>query len=360
MLIPMNIRKIEYFHVESLRKEPFVIATGSSSLAHNIIVKVKTDDATGIGNACPNSVTGETKESIISAIKTLSNSLVGEDALDVDWINFRMDSTLQENPAAKAGIDIALWDLKGKVEGVPVHRMMGESKKMMMTDMTIGIMSEDRAVKRAIRYKEKGFKALKVKIGLDKEQDVERIKAVRGAVGDDMIIRVDANQGYDVKSAIKVIDEIAPFDIEQIEQPVKWDDLDGLKEVKKNSSIPVTADESVKTREDALKVIKGKAAHNINIKLMKCGGITRALEINTVAQEGGLKTMVGCMGENRVSIAAGLHFALSQENVEYADLDSFFSLVDDKTDGGFVFKEGYLLPFDKSGFGVEVETDQDK
>jgi len=356
MLIPMNIRKIDYFHVQSVRKEPFIIATGSSSLAHNIIVKVKTDDAVGIGNACPNSVTGETKESIISALKTLSRSLVREDALDVDWLNFRMDSTIQENPAAKAGIDIALWDLKGKIEEVQVCKLLGDERKQrMLTDMTLGIMAKDRAVKRATRYKEEGFRALKVKIGLDPKRDVEIIKAIRETVGEDIIIRVDANQGYDVETAIQVIEKIAPYKIEQIEQPVKWDDLDGLREVKENSSIPITADEAVKTSEDARKVVKGKCADNINIKLMKCGGITRALEINQIAQEGGMNTMIGCMGENRISIAAGLHFALSKDNVKYADLDSHFSLIDDKTEGGFSFKEGYLVPFDVSGFGVEVE-----
>lgn len=352
----MNIRKIEYFHVQSVRKEPFIIATGSSSLAHNILVKVKTDDAMGIGNACPNSVTGETKETIISALKVLSRPLVGEDAREIEWINDEMDSIIKGNPAAKAGIDMALWDLKGKVEGVPVYTMIGEKKGKILTDMTIGIMSKEDAVKRAVKYKEEGFLALKVKIGLDPKRDEDRIKAVRDAVGEDLVIRVDANQGYDVNTAIEVIKKIEPCKIEQIEQPVKWDDLDGLREVKENSSIPITADEAVKTSTDALKVVEGKCAHNINIKLMKCGGITKAMEINRIAQDDELKTMIGCMGENRVSIAAGLHFALSQENVRYADLDSHFSLIDDKTYGGFSFKEGYLVPLEEPGFGVDAET----
>ena len=107
MLNLMNIRKIEYFHVQSVRKEPFIIATGSSSLAHNILVKVKTNDVIGIGNACPNSVTGETKESIISTLKILSRSLVGEDAREIEWINDEMDAVVKKNPSAKAGIDLS-------------------------------------------------------------------------------------------------------------------------------------------------------------------------------------------------------------------------------------------------------------
>ena len=170
-----------------------------------------------------------------------------------------------------------------------------------------------------------------------------------------MIIRVDANQGYDVKTAIEVITAIEPYDIEQIEQPVKWDDLDGLAEVKRHSSIPITADEAVKTKEDARKVVENECADKINIKLMKCGGMTKALEINRIAEKNGLETMIGCMSENRISIAAGLHFALAQENVLYADLDSHFSLIDDKTDGGFSFEDGHLVPMERAGFGVDVK-----
>lgn len=355
MLIQMIIKKIEYFHVRCQRKEPFVIATGSSNVANNVIVKVVADEGIGIGNACPNSVTMETTESILKALKILSDELVGEDAGEINWINERMDSLAENNPSAKVGIDIALYDLKGKVKGQPVYKLLGKKKEKVLTDMTIGIMDKDEAVERAIRYKEEGFKALKIKIGLDMEKDIDRIRAVRETVGEDMIIRVDANQGYDVGSAIEVVEAIEPYNIEQIEQPVIWDDLEGLREVRRHSSIPITADEAVKTKEDALKVVEKNCADKINIKLMKCGGLTKALEINRVAEGNGLETMIGCMSENRISIAAGLHFALSQENVRYADLDSHFTLLDDMTKGGFTFEDGYLVPLDRAGFGVDAD-----
>jgi len=352
----MKIKKIEYFHIQCKRKEPFVIATGSSNVAHNIIVKVITDEGIGIGNACPNSVTKETHETILMAMKIFSDELVGEDAGDIVEINSKMDSLLEKNPSAKAGVDIALYDLKGKIEGQPVYKMLGKNKDKMLTDMTIGIMSLEDAVEHAVLYKNEGFKALKIKIGLNKDKDIERVKAVREAVGENIIIRVDANQGYDVKTAIEVIKRIEPFNIEQVEQPVIWDDLGGLKEVKIQSTIPITADEAVKTIEDAMRVIEYGAANKINIKLMKCGGVTKALEINRIAEKNGLETMIGCMSENRISVAAGLHFALSQENVKYADLDSHFSLINDRTRGGFSFEEGYLFPLEKAGFGVDVEV----
>jgi o-succinylbenzoate synthase len=352
----MKIKNIEYVHVQCPRKEPFVIATGSSNFAHNIILKVETDEGFGIGNSCPNSVTKETSESILRALKTLSEKLEGEDAQEPKYIVERMDSIIGGNPSAKAGIDIALYDLKGKSEGEPVYKMLGEKKDKMLTDMTIGIMSKEEAVEHALRYKNQDFKALKIKIGLDKEKDIERIKAVRKAVGEDLIIRVDANQGYDVKTAIELIKNIEPYNIEQVEQPVKWDDLEGLAQVRRNSKIPITADEAVKTKEDAQKIIENDCADKINIKLMKCGGLTKAFEINRIAEENGLETMIGCMSENRISIAAGLHFALSQENVRFADLDSHFSLLEDKTSGGFTFEDGYLMPLVKAGLGIETEV----
>jgi o-succinylbenzoate synthase len=351
----MKIKCIENFHVQCPRKEPFVIATGSSNVANNVIVKVVAGEGIGIGNACPNSVTKETTESIQDALKILSKELVGQSAEDIPEINQRMDILMGKNPSAKAGIDMALYDLKGKIEGMPVYKILGINKDRILTDMTIGIMGKEETVEHALEYQKYGFKALKIKIGLDKKMDVGRIRAVREAVGEDMIVRVDANQGYDGEGAIEVVEALEPYDIEQIEQPVKWDDLEGLRKVKEYSQIPITADEAVKTRDDVFKIIEKKCADKIDIKLMKCGGLTKALEINRVAEENGLETMIGCMSENRISIAAGLHFALSQENVLYADLDSHFTLLDDKISGGFSFVDGYLMPLDKAGLGVKVD-----
>jgi o-succinylbenzoate synthase len=351
----MKIKQIEYLHIESKRKEPFIIATGTSNIAHNIIVKVITDEGLGLGNSCPNSVTGETHETIQMALKIFSDELAGDDAEDIKFINNKMDEILEKNPSAKAGIDLALYDLMGKKNDMPVFEIFGRDKDKILTDMTIGIMGTKEAVDHAIHYKNQGFRALKLKIGLDMNEDIKRIGKIRKAVGEDMIIRVDANQGYDVKTAIEVFSEIEPCNIEQVEQPVKWDDLVGLREVKENSQIPITADEAVKTIDDAKMVIEDECTHNINIKLMKCGGITNALEINKLAQENGIKTMIGCMSENRISISAGLHFALSQKNVKYADLDSHFSLIEDKTHGGFSFENGFLIPTKDPGFGIELD-----
>jgi o-succinylbenzoate synthase len=354
MIRGMKIRKIEYKLIESQRKEPFVIATGSSNIARNIIVKIITDEGMGIGNACPNSVTGETHETIQMACKLFADKLVDEDPEDIEGINNKMDDILERNPSAKAGVDIALYDLMAKKSGQPVFEIFGKKKDKILTDMTIGIMGTKDAVEHAVHYREQGFKALKIKIGLDHVEDIKRIGMIREAVGEDVIIRVDANQGYDVKTAIEVLSKIEPFNIEQVEQPVKWDDIWGLKEVKENSTIPITADEAVKTIEDAKMIIESGCADNINIKLMKCGGLTKALEINRIASENGIPTMIGCMGENKISIAAGVHFAISQENVKYADLDSHFSFIDENIKGGFSFEVGFLVPKKVPGLGIEM------
>jgi o-succinylbenzoate synthase len=354
MIRQMRIRKIDYQLVESQRREPFIIATGSSNIARNVIVKIFSDEYVGIGNACPNSVTGETHETIQMALKKFAYELVGRDVEDIESVVSKMDEILERNPSAKAGVDIALHDLMGKKNGKPVLEILGKKKDKILTDMTIGIMGIKEAVDHAIHYKEQGFRALKIKIGLDLDEDINRITMIREAVGEGMIIRVDANQGYDVKTALEVLYNIEPCDIEQVEQPVKWDDIRGLKEVKDNCPIPITADEAVKTIEDARMIVENGCADNINIKLMKCGGLTKALKINRIAQENGIPTMIGCMAENRISIAAGLHFALSQDNVKFADLDSHFSLIDDRTKGGFSFEDGFLIPNNGPGLGIEL------
>jgi len=350
----MIIKKIEFYPLALERKKRFVIATGSSKIAHNIAVKVVTDDLIGWGNACPSRVTDEDSESVQKALKLFSKRLIGEDATRINKIHSKMDALLSKNPSAKAGIDIALYDLLAKRAHLPLYKLLGGHKKKMLTDMTIGIDDAEVMVKRAIQYKKEGFKALKIKIGLDVEEDIEKLREIRKAVGDDIKIWVDVNQGYDENKTIDFIKRIRHLNIEFIEQPVKSDDLTSLGNITKKSPIPIMVDESVKSPEDCLKIVRNRYANLLNIKLMKCGGINPAIKINNIAERGGLKVMLGCMGESLISIAAALHFALSQKNVIYGDLDSHFTLKKDVAKG-ITFKNGYLSTSDKDGLGIEVD-----
>lgn len=351
----MIIKKIGWHHVKSERREPFVIATGATNEAENVIIEVHSEEHIGIGNACPNTVTGETAETIQNASKLLSEKLIGEDLPSVHRAVKIMDEALVGNPAAKAGIDIALYDLFGKCENKPTFKMLGQARDKMLTDITIGIMGLDATVEHAVLYKKEGFKAIKVKVGLNPMEDVLRLSAVREAVGSDILIRVDANQGFDVQAAINFIKQIEPLNIELVEQPVRYEDLAGLGMITRVTDTPIMADEAVKTPEDAFNITKSRFADLVNIKLMKCGGIAKSMGINTICESERIRTMIGCMGENRASITAALHFALALENVRYADLDSHFTLLNDNVSGGFTFEDGFLMPLEKPGFGIEVE-----
>ena len=338
----MKIKKIEALHVELERKKPFVIATGTSDRYSGIIIKLYTDtDIVGIGEASPSRVvTGETPETIIAVVREIEKKIHGLDVYEYEIIRERM-GTINGNSAAKAGIEIALFDALGKEAGLPVAKMLGLYRKSIATSITIGIEPVEDTLADAERLLGEGAKILKVKIGLDWKEDVLRLRKIREKYGYNFKIRVDANQGYTVKNAIKVCRLIEDLDIEFIEQPVKWNDLRGLAEVRKSSPIPVMADESIHSVQDLLRAAELNACDMINIKLMKCGGIREACLLARVAEESGMQCMIGCMSETRVGISAGTHTALGAKNIAYADLDGHLDLNGDIVkEGGVVTKNG--------------------
>lgn len=355
-----TIRSVDVFPTLLHLREPFRIAYEVEEDAWNLIVRVTTADGqVGWGNACPDpEVTGETPASVIKALKKLTPRVEGEDAHRVNRVNYIMEEVVGGNLTAKAGINLALYDILGKEAGMPTTKLLGGFKDRIQTSISIGILPLEETVGKAREYQAKGFKVLKLKCGLDPEEDIRRAIAVREAVGRDILLRLDANQGYDVATTLRVVDaleNIHGVDIELVEQPTPAGELQQLKEVTGASSVPIMADESVQSIMDTFVVTAGQMADLINIKLMKTGGITGALRVNAVAQAGGINVMVGCMSESIVSIAAGLHFACSQRNIVYADLDSHFDFDRDVAKGGAHFDEGYLYPLDKPGFGLEVD-----
>jgi len=338
------------------RTNTFTIATGSSDVEENVIAKVVAGDEFGIGSGSPSKVTQETLQSIETFLSATPKKLIGTDETDLLKLHQRLDSIALGNTAAKAAIDIAIFDLLSKRAGKPLFEYLGGSRDRMMTDITISIAPKEVTVKKALLHFKAGFRALKLKVGLDLEGDIQRVAAVREAVGPRVEVRIDANQGYTVEQAIKFSEAMVPYDVAVIEQPVPADDYKGLKAVTEASSIPIMADECVKSVLDARKVAREGDADMINIKLMKSAGISDAVMINRLAGSTDMNTMVGCMGEIQASIAAGLHFALSSENVKFADLDSHFSIVGDPS-SGLAFSDGYLIASDRPGLGVTTPLD---
>lgn len=357
-----DIRSVELFPVCLKLREPFRIAYQVEEEAWNILVKVTTADGqVGWGNSCPDpEVTGETPRSVVQTLERLIPRVVGEDAVRIHRLSYIVDEAIQGNNTAKAGLNLALYDILGKEADISAVRFLGGFKDRIATSLTIGILPLEETVEKSKEAVRKGFRILKLKCGLDAEEDVRRAIAVRAAVGRQVLLRLDANQGYDVKTTLKVVDELENIhgvDIELVEQPTPAGALAELKEVTGLSSVPIMADESVQSILDTFVVTAGQMADLINIKLMKTGGITSAIRVNAVAMAGGIPAMVGCMSESLVSVAAGTHFACSQRNVQYADLDSHFDYDKDVAKGGVSFEDGYLYPVERPGFGLEVDEE---
>jgi o-succinylbenzoate synthase len=355
----VGIKQIEVYAVTLRYREPFRIAPSISTETHNVIVKIVTDyEVVGWGESSPSKrVTGESAETVIEALDKLAPKLVGTCPLRIEQNIERMDLLVEGNPAAKASVDMALYDILGKTGRKPLFMLMGGYRSEVMTDITLGIKSPKEMAKDALIAVQKGFKALKVKVGTNPSEDVERVKMVHEAVGSDVELRVDANQGWTPKEAMDVLTEIAKCDVEFVEQPVSAEDVRGLASVRKHSSIPVMADESVHSPADALRLIQAEAVDMINIKLMKSGGIHKARKIAEVAEAAGVPCMIGCMSESELGITAAVHLAAAIRNIRYADLDSDL-LLRDKLVKNTLKVENSVRPLSSlPGLGVK-EIDQ--
>ncbi len=350
----MRVDLIEYATLEIPRKERFTIARGSSDVAENLFVSVHSGGVVGSGSGAPSEVTKETLLTMKEAMKTIMHGLTGFDFRTPREVVDRVDRVLPGNPSAKAAFDIAIHDLAARIAGKPLYAYLGGSRDRMLTDMTIGIMPTPDAVERARRWTQQGFRSLKVKVGTDVRADLDRLRAIRGAVGPNVELRVDGNEGYTWSQALNFARAARDLGIAFFEQPLKATDYEGMRVLNESSPIPIMADEMVLTPEDAKKLGWSKAAKAVNLKLMKHGGIVRTIDVDTICQSAGFPTMVGCMGEPQLSIAAGLHFALASKNVRWLDLDSHFNLAKDPT-SGLRFVNGHLVAPQGPGLGIEID-----
>lgn len=336
-------------------KEPFRIARGASTESENVVVKVVTDyGVIGWGEASPSkSVTNETPATVIKTLAKIAPKLIGLCPLRIEQDVEIMDSLVKENPAAKAAIDIALHDILGKTARKPLFMVMGGYRTEVLTDLTLGIKSPKEMAKDAVKAVKKGFKALKVKVGIDPVEDVERVRLIRESVGSKIQMRIDANQGWTPPQAIEALGKMKKFNVQFAEQPVPAENLKGLIKVRKNSPIPVMADESVHSPEDAIRLIQAEAVDFMNIKLMKSGGILKGRKIAAIAEAAGIPCMIGCMGESGIGIAAGSHLAAAAKNIQYADLDSDLLLKDRLvTKGGTKVKDSMRIFPRQHGLGI--------
>jgi L-alanine-DL-glutamate epimerase-like enolase superfamily enzyme len=352
----MKITGLEAWAVSMGLEEPYRIAYETVSRVTNVFVRIKTDSKiVGLGCAAPDQpITGESPETVLRDLSDIAPPLLAHsDPLRLTMLIERLKPHLQGHPSALAAIDMALYDILGKTSSVPVWKLLGGFRDRIKTSVTIGILSEEETVARARRWVASGFSCLKIKGGIDVEEDIARVVRVREAVGPRVALRFDANQGYSVESSLHFVKKTHEARLELIEQPTPKGEPDLLGRVTNTVSIPVMADESLMTLRDAFRIARKGLADMVNVKLMKVGGISEALQIIAVSRSAGLEVMVGCMDEAALSIAAGLHFALARPNVAYADLDGHLGLMGDPSAGAVILHKGTLFPKGRPGLGFE-------
>ncbi|MCY7008728.1 dipeptide epimerase [Fusobacterium simiae] len=354
----MKITKIKLGIISVPLRVPFKTALRSVNSVEDVIVEIHTDTgAIGYGEAPPTGViTGDTTGAIIGALKDhIIKTLVGRDVDDFENLMKDLNSCIVKNTSAKAAVDIALWDLYGQLYKIPVYKLLGGSRNKLITDITISVNPPEEMARDAINAIQRGYDTLKVKVGINPTLDVARLSAIREVVGKDCHIRIDANQAWTPKQAIKILNQMQDkgLNIELVEQPVKAHDFEGLRYVTKYSNVPVLADESVFSPEDAFKILQMKAADLINIKLMKCGGIYNALKIINLAEVVGVECMIGCMLEAKISVNAAVHLACAKQIITRVDLDGPVLCSEDPIIGGAVFNEKEITVSDDYGLGIK-------
>lgn len=358
----MIIKDIELYEIAAPLRTPFKTALREVTEINDIMVKVITDDGrVGLGEAPPTGViTGDTYLGIVGAIRDhIKPSLIGLDISNMEEIMLKLHSSIVGNNSAKAAVDMAIYDLYGQLYNMPVYKLFGGYKNEFETDLTISVNSPDVMARDAKIGIERGYKTLKIKVGMNSKLDIERIKSIRKAVGSDVNIRLDANQAWSSGEAIKMLNnmESEGLNIEFVEQPVKAKDFTGLKLVKENTKIPVMADESVFSYDDALELIQMEAVDMLNIKLMKTGGLYNANKIVLLAESKGIECMMGCMLETNLSVTAASHLAAAKSIITKIDLDGPSLCKELPIKSGTEFNDNKIILSDAPGFGFELEKD---
>ena len=363
----MKITQVKLGRISTPLRVPFKTALRTVRSVEDVIVELHTDTgAVGYGEAPPTGViTGDTTGAIIGAIRDhIAPAILGRDLDEFEDLTAAVQKALVHNTSAKAAVDMALWDLLGQKYGAPVYRMLGGARSIRMlggarsnivTDITISVNPPEEMARDARTALERGYDCLKVKVGIDPELDVARLAAVREAVGKEVRIRIDANQAWNAKQAVRILDQMQEkgLDIEFVEQPVPAADLEGMQYVTRNASVPVLADESVFSPADALRIMQTGAADFVNIKLMKCGGITNALRIASAAEVYGVECMIGCMLEAKISVNAAVELACAKKIITKVDLDGPVLCSEDHILGGAVFNEKDITVSDAPGMGIK-------
>lgn len=345
--------RIDLYRFDIPLRSGFSISGSPDGSAGNLLVAIHDGPLTGWGEASPvRRVTGESQDVCLAAARDIRKRLAGIAPADLSAALDAVKAAAPDRPTARSAFEMALYDLAAQRAGLPLHRFLGGAAKPLPTNATIFLQPPGTLAARAEELVGRGFSLLKVKLGAPERDDLARIREVREAVGDRVGLRVDANQGWDRDYAPRILDALAELGVEFCEQPLPKEDMAGLAELSRRSPVPLMADESLFTPEDARRLAEGRVFPLFNIKLSKSGGFSGASGIAELARAAGIPCMTGCMNESRLGLTATAHFAAAESAVRIYDLDSILMQTEDFIEGGLRIERGTVHLPDTPGLGA--------
>ena len=359
----MHIKTIEPIAVSLPMLKPVIMAGEEVRRADNVLVRIAADNGlVGWGEAASAPVmTGETLESIVSAVHYLAPALHGREAADIEGALAAMDGRMYGNHGAKAAIEIALHDLAGQAAGKPVHALLGQKKRGRLPLLgVIGGGDLDGDLRDAEKKKAAGVTAYKIKVGIDTpENDAARTRAICKVLGNGMLISADANQGFDTDGALRYVRAVDGAGLDFFEQPVMADDLSGMAQVAAATTIAIGADEGIHSLDDIRRHHEKKAARGVSLKAIKLGGARAVTQAATLCDTLGMSVNVSCKtGESSVACAAALHVACVIPNIAWGLTLTHSGLAQDVTTRPLPASQSHADALDRPGLGVEVDEDR--
>jgi L-alanine-DL-glutamate epimerase-like enolase superfamily enzyme len=356
--LSVTIRKVEFWPVDVPITDPFVVATGARTIAENVFLRITLDNgAQGYGEAAPfPEVGGETRESCLIALRQLCKVVLGRSAADYKEVGRLLSEQALTHPAARCGLETAVIDAYCRASNIPMWQLWGGADvRERETDITIPITDLDKTVALARGWYAKGFRLFKMKVGKDVESDVQRLEAVHRALPGISFIG-DGNQGFSRQDCLTFAQGVKACGgtMVLLEQPVVRGDIASMAAIRRETGIPVAADESVRSLSDAQEIVARGAADYINIKIMKTG-VAEAVEIAAFTKASGLKLMIGGMVETRIAMGCSFSLVLGLGSFDVLDLDTPLLLASDPITGGYRYKGPHLQPWSGPGLDMTVE-----
>ena len=354
------IERIDYWPMDIPLTDPFVVATGSRTVAETLFIRLTLSDGTqGYGEAAPfPEVGGETRAASLAAVEQLGRTMLGHPADQFKNIARALEEQAPRQPAARCALETAVLDAYCRARHLPMWALWGGADvREHETDITIPIETPERTLALARGWYAKGFRLFKMKIGKDVDGDVRRVEAVHRELSGVAFIG-DGNQGFSRDECLSFVSGVAGFGgrLILLEQPLAREDLEGLAEIRRRTRVPIAVDESVRSLSDARLVITQDAADYVNIKIMKTG-VIEAHEIATFALASGLKLMIGGMVETRVAMGCSFGLVLGMKGFEVLDLDTPLLLDHDPIKGGYKYDGPHLRPWQEPGLGMTVSPE---